>query len=149
MATRTVETEMANDVRPSCAFCLRPIATTNDWKRNGEHGDEEIDAPDSQLAYLNKLCWEPEGDDCLSLLAESGRPGTLGLALAQLQAAEQQRDRLRVKAGEARVLLEDGKYGAAHAILNQIRDEEDIEAAETQDREDDEAAEQVEKEMRQ
>lgn len=56
------------------------------------------------------------------------------------KAAEQQRDRLRVKAGEARVHLEDGSYGKAHALLEEIRNEEDIEAAEIHDREDDRAA---------
>jgi len=56
------------------------------------------------------------------------------------QAAEQQRDRLRVKAGEARVHLEEGRPGKAHALLEEIRAEEEIEAAELQDREDDVAA---------
>lgn len=66
--------------RERCVFCRREKANGADWGRNDELNDEQAAA-----AGLDNLCWEPEDESCIALLAESDRPTNLEAALEALE----------------------------------------------------------------
>lgn len=77
--------------RKQCVFCLRGLPTDADWETNAQLPSECEEAEAERLG-LNKLCWEPEDESCLGLLADSPRPLSLGMALLKLAELQSSKD---------------------------------------------------------
>lgn len=91
--------------RKRCVFYRREVATNEDWERNAALPSDREDEEAARLG-LDKLCWEPEDDSCLAILADSGRPTNLASSLAQhdalYSAVQEEVERLRDEAGRCR-----------------------------------------------
>lgn len=107
--------------RDLCYICLREQATEEDWETNSQlpsWREREADR-----LGLNDLCWDKEGDDCLSRAIELGRPLSYGEAMTRIadleHAIEEHRDILDQEALGPRQLDRDDVDNALYRNLAQ------------------------------